>query len=147
MELEDIFKELSNNQKTLAISFCIHFPMVYVIGYYLYPKLITLDLFPQIMFVSAFSILTVMAETSIALIADYHHKRKFSLFPIIWVIVCTFALCSFLYVIGMLTLRIVIGNYVLFVISSCLIAFRYSIKIKRIKAEVEGKEKNRDNNS
>ncbi len=150
MELEDLFKELSKNQKTLALSFLIHFPLVYTIGFYLYPDIISFDLFPQLMFVSAFSFVTVMAEAAIALIANLGIDKNYSLFPTIWIIFIEFLAASFFYVAGVLTLRLVILTYIICVFLACIVAFYHVAQMHSIKKEAKNKnnhEKKQDEDS
>ena len=133
MELEDVFKELSRNQRTLAVSVLIHFPLVYVLEFYLYLDFREMEIFPQVMFTSAYSLLCSLFESLIEVFfKKFYPQKDYNLFLIVYLGIVTFAAGSLLFAFNMLTLFNLLLFYILTVFGGLVIACRYIFKMKKI---------------
>lgn len=113
MDLNFLLSELNKNHKVLLMSFVIHFPMVYSVGYFMYPSFITMDLFPQIMIISAFSILTTMADAIIPYTFAHFLGWAIDLSGGIYVSLISFAILAILRIRGNLTEPVVFFTYMI----------------------------------
>lgn len=129
MDLNFLFSELNKKNKVLLMSFVIHFPLVYTIGYFMYPSFISMDLFPQIMIISAFSIITTMADAIIPFTFAHFLGWDIDLSGSIYISIFSFAILAILRIRGPLTEPAVFFTYLAMLSIGYLAVVRVLIKL------------------
>ena len=145
MDFSELLKSLSANQKVLFISFIIRFPIIYTIAYMISPDFRIMEMFPQIMFTAAYSVMTASIE---ALILEFAGMimgfKRYRFFPSVYTIILLFVVFNLCYLNFVISIRYLIGCYILSIIgaiSGCLLtASRYK-EIINSRIEQEGSQK------
>ncbi|MDE6824634.1 MAG: hypothetical protein K2J27_07900 [Duncaniella sp.] len=114
MDLSELLKSLSTNQKVLCISVITRSPIIYTIGYMVSPYFRILEMFPQIMFTAAYSIMTASIEAVILEFARVSMGfKRYTLFPSVYVIILLFIIFNLFSLSATVSLRTLIGFYIL----------------------------------